>query len=402
MHGASLRKTSQEGLRVAVVWDRSALRRERILSGVCRLAELVPHLTLRVFDAVHPRFDKTVLPQVRAWKPHGFLIHFGDLSRLQKLRRTMPSAPVVATCAMPEGAVELVVAASKDEVHRLIAEHFRRQGVRTAALFCASDPKVADVLTPSFKQHFADGIVFSHPLPDEALREAPAPRDFPRVVSWLRALPKPVGILTVETGVAPYLVGFCGAVGIPVPEAVQLIGVDDADDCMGCTPHASAVEFPAEQIGEAAMEALMTLMQGGAPRPPPVIRVEGAVVIPRGSTGPVDMGSNRVSKAIAMIRAEATRGLSAERLVRLSKLGSTNTFYKRFRQSTGTTPARALRRARLDEACRLLVETRASITSIAASCGFSSANYFAQIFHRELGVTARQYRVAKGTHATSA
>jgi AraC-like DNA-binding protein len=53
-----------------------------------------------------------------------------------------------------------------------------------------------------------------------------------------------------------------------------------------------------------------------------------------------------------------------------------------------------LRRRRLNEACRLLTETNATMTAIAQRCGFGSANYFAQVFRREVGQTPSDYRQA--------
>ena len=82
-------------------------------------------------------------------------------------------------------------------------------------------------------------------------------------------------------------------------------------------------------------------------------------------------------------------------MVKLSKQGSINTFYREFRQATGSTPARILRRTRVEKACQMLKETDASITAISAACGFSSPNYFAQVFLREMGVSAREYRKGK-------
>ncbi|MFO1524199.1 MAG: helix-turn-helix transcriptional regulator, partial [Kiritimatiellia bacterium] len=74
---------------------------------------------------------------------------------------------------------------------------------------------------------------------------------------------------------------------------------------------------------------------------------------------------------------------------------SRSTFYRRFKEETGSPPARMLRAARLKEAARLLRESRVGIAEIARNCGFSSANYFSQVFRREFDVTPKEYRESK-------
>jgi transcriptional regulator GlxA family with amidase domain len=47
---------------------------------------------------------------------------------------------------------------------------------------------------------------------------------------------------------------------------------------------------------------------------------------------------------------------------------------------------------RISRAKELLSSSKMSIESIAAECGFSSANYFSLIFKKEVGISPRSYR----------
>ena len=52
-----------------------------------------------------------------------------------------------------------------------------------------------------------------------------------------------------------------------------------------------------------------------------------------------------------------------------------------------------LNRCRIDAACRLLRERQnMTVTRVAMSCGFSSSQYFAAVFRRQLGCTPRTFR----------
>ncbi len=68
--------------------------------------------------------------------------------------------------------------------------------------------------------------------------------------------------------------------------------------------------------------------------------------------------------------------------------------YRIFRECLHTTPTNYIISCRLQEACRLLTGSSASITEIAYSCGFGSGSYFSRMFTREMGCTPNEYRTA--------
>lgn len=63
-----------------------------------------------------------------------------------------------------------------------------------------------------------------------------------------------------------------------------------------------------------------------------------------------------------------------------------------FRQELGTTPIEYLHRYRINQAKRLLKESRQTITEIALSVGFSDSGYFSRIFRRETGQSPEPFR----------
>ena len=81
-----------------------------------------------------------------------------------------------------------------------------------------------------------------------------------------------------------------------------------------------------------------------------------------------------------------------ESMAESCRLGVTQFVYY-FRSETNLTPARYLNHARIQKACDLLV-TRpgASITEIGFECGFSSSQYFTNVFRRKMGRSPREYR----------
>jgi AraC family L-rhamnose operon regulatory protein RhaS len=64
------------------------------------------------------------------------------------------------------------------------------------------------------------------------------------------------------------------------------------------------------------------------------------------------------------------------------------------RKLTNLSPLDYLQHLRVEQAKRLLAETRHSITEIALECGFASSAYFASVFRRQTQSTPREYRDA--------
>lgn len=65
---------------------------------------------------------------------------------------------------------------------------------------------------------------------------------------------------------------------------------------------------------------------------------------------------------------------------------------------TGATPAQLIRRARVLEAKRLLVQTDLTVARVAARLGFADAAYFCRFFRREVGATPGDFRRHGGKH----
>ena len=63
-----------------------------------------------------------------------------------------------------------------------------------------------------------------------------------------------------------------------------------------------------------------------------------------------------------------------------------------FRRYTGDTVGEYIRKARIEEACRMIAQTNEPFKALAPACGFSSEYYFSSVFHRSTGCTPGEYR----------
>lgn len=74
---------------------------------------------------------------------------------------------------------------------------------------------------------------------------------------------------------------------------------------------------------------------------------------------------------------------------------SRNYFSKLFRQTTGMSVSTFLKQLRINEACRLLMETDRSISDIASYCGFQDMKHFYVAFRSQTGMPPGEYRKCK-------
>ncbi|MFZ0435864.1 MAG: helix-turn-helix domain-containing protein [Chthoniobacterales bacterium] len=101
--------------------------------------------------------------------------------------------------------------------------------------------------------------------------------------------------------------------------------------------------------------------------------------------------SSVISKAIDAIQTNWQSPPNLESLAGKCNM-SVSTFQRRWNESMGITPARYALGLRLQEACRLLIETGDTISEVAKACGFDDEFYFSRCFRREFGTPPRSYR----------
>ncbi|MGI4811637.1 MAG: GlxA family transcriptional regulator [Janthinobacterium lividum] len=75
---------------------------------------------------------------------------------------------------------------------------------------------------------------------------------------------------------------------------------------------------------------------------------------------------------------------------------SERSFSRHYLDATGTTPARAVERLRVEAARRMLSETRQPVSRVATRCGFGSEETMRRSFLRLLGVAPQSYRTRFG------
>jgi len=93
------------------------------------------------------------------------------------------------------------------------------------------------------------------------------------------------------------------------------------------------------------------------------------------------------------IEANLYNNLTLEELAKLTNL-SLSSFKREFARQYNTSPAKYIRRRKLEQAAKLLKGTELRISDIAFDCGFVDLAHFSKVFQREHGCSPSDYRLS--------
>ena len=101
--------------------------------------------------------------------------------------------------------------------------------------------------------------------------------------------------------------------------------------------------------------------------------------------------SDKVKEMMVYIHEHFSEKLTVSELAKSAFLSERECF-RAFRECLHTTPVEYMKSCRLQQACRLLRENKASITEIGQICGLGSSSYFGKTFRDVMGLTPSEYR----------
>jgi len=230
-----------------------------------------------------------------------------------------------------------------------------------------------------------------YPAPGGDQQSIPWNTHLASLVDWLQQLPRPVAVLCWSAARGRQVTEACHYAGIRVPDEVAVLG-GDYDELMShiSSPPLSTIDQPAEQIGYEAARLLEDMMRGKKPRKRPLLFPPTRIVV-RHSTDTLAIDDEMVRDALRLIRFRANDGVRVSEIVRELAVAR-RALEQRFVRLVGRTPAAEIRRVRIEEAKRLLVDTQRSIADIGRASGFGHQDLFSRVFRRGVGLTPSQYR----------
>jgi LacI family transcriptional regulator len=215
-----------------------------------------------------------------------------------------------------------------------------------------------------------------------------------RLMTWVRDLPKPIGVMACYDIKAQQLLDVCRDLNVAAPEEFAVIGVDNDDLlCNLCDPPLTSIAPDTYRTGYAAAESLDRLMSGQAVSPA-VHLVHPLGIIARQSTNVMAVDDPEIVEALRYIRENACTGITVTQILQHVSL-SRRVLEGRFRKLLGRTPHEEIMRLRIERVKQLLSETDLSLAAIADRAGFRHVEYLSFAFKREVGVPPSDYRTSR-------
>ncbi len=342
------------------------------------------------------------------WEPRGLERRRPLLRAIEAdgiILRDVEQVPEALDCGLPAvvighqqaefpGLVNVVV--DSESVGRMGAEHLLQCGFKHFG-FCGytktalNNSGWSEMRSQAFGEHICQAG-FDAPS-QYLLSMGEWADDLSRIADWLRALPKPVGIMACHDDCGQRVMEACKLAGLTVPDVVGVVGADNDEVVCGLTdPPLSSVAINFERAGYAAAHALDLWIRGSQDFERRVV-APATRVAARRSTDFVAAEDANLAKALRFIRDQARFGVSVDEVAR-SAGTSRRALEKRFRRLLGRSILHEIRRVRTDHIARLLVETQLTVAQIADQLGFADTQHIARYFRSEKKVSPLNYRKA--------
>ena len=364
----------------------------RILRGIARYSREKQWALL---------FDYT---QVHKWsaisnKVDGLICLVGpDRPRAQFLLKM--NLPMVVLGNSDEGLMgdQLRVLQDDAACGQMAAEHFLSLGFENFLTVGKKNRTFFRDRIQSFTEALGDRArVIEHAWIGESLAYTSLRRPIEAV---MKKVPKPMAIFAPSDVTCVHVMQSAMALGLKVPEDAAILGANNDELICDFAPvPLSSVRLNFTHWGFEGAALLDKVMQGQAPeKNVPLIRPVG--VVSRQSTNIRLVPDEQVAKALRYIWDHLDHPLTVDEIaghVGVSRATLGRLFRKHMRRSI----IDEIASNRLEKARELLALGKLPVKEVAAACGFSTPNYFNNVFRKATGATPRKFRLATAKNRTS-
>ena len=307
------------------------------------------------------------------------------------------SFPIVRFCYIPDDNPPWKnrgqVAYDIEAAGRLAAEHFIERGFSNVAFIKSLGGKRQELFTREFNRHTTASGRQCFSLDLSSAESQDQVKVIREITTWLKEIPKPVGIQTFTDQNAVGVLHACIAAGLRVPEDVAVMGRTNHPCYCELAPiPLSSVDPDGATMGREAIRLLKHLVDG-CPETEEIIKIPPKIVL-RKSTDTLAVNDPRVSAALRFMYDYLSSPLTIEDIA--AETGcSKRTIERAFTKHLGRSVNAELRRKRIEQTCILLRTTDMTVAQIANNVGLATPEYLHRLFKEMLGITPREYRQAE-------
>ncbi len=336
-----------------------------------------------------------IMPSLEDWEADGIIAR---IANLEKSRSILPKkVPIVAIPTKNKivGLPHLV--SNETKVSEMVAEHLLERGFTNFGFCGFDDAYWSQIRSQRFCETIAQAGYKTYLFKCDNRRSKPSwNHELRAMADWLLSVPKPVAVMACNDNRARHVIEACKIAGLNVPEEVAIIGANnDETVCELSDPPLSSVALNTEKAGYEVAELLDRLMAGEKMAEQEIV-VEPTHVVSRQSTDVLAIKDEEVAKAISFIRQNVKRPIQVADVVDATAL-SRRTLQKRFHTELRRSILQEIKRVRVKEIARLLMDTHMSVSQIAKEMGHPGPEHISRYFHKATGMSLLAYRKRYGS-----
>lgn len=331
---------------------------------------------------------KSSVPFLKKWGVDGIIARdFKGIVSLLEL-----GVPIISVKNLGNLEHAIQVVTDDRAVGEVAFEHYFNRGFKNLAYCGFSNMPWSRVREESFVACAASADLsvecFDSSATGRMLRRG---HEYSKIASWLKKLPKPVGVFCCNDDRGYDIIESCKLANYDVPNEVAVLGVDnDPQVCNVCNPLLSSVSLGIEKAGFQAAEILHRLIEKKRVDVDE-IAVSPISVVVRRSADVFAIVDDEVARAVSFIYNNAPDNISVDDVVEATTL-SRRAIEIRFSKTINHTIADEIRRVRILNSKTFLRETDFSVSHISEIAGFSSTPYFSAVFSKVTGLSPLGYR----------
>jgi len=375
-------------LRVMLLLNPSREYSRALLSGVARYSRVIGNWS---FIRQPPFWESadtgSLLEFIRTQQPDGIIM--GECKDMEQILSL--GIPVAVSNYYSRSIPETInIVTDHQTVGEMAAEHLLACGFRQFAfsgypgMFWSNDRQ------SGFEKRLAErgyeANIYTPPKKKRAGERA--------LSKWIEKLPKPVGVMAVIDERSQEISEVCHDLDIDVPGEVGIIGVDnDPLICELSSRPLSSIAIASERAGYETAEQLALMMRGSDCSDK--ITMSSTHIVKRLSTEIINIEHPGVKKALQFIRTNTQETVDVDHVVAMAGV-SRRSLERHFRELTGRSIYAEIRRSRVAQIERLLIETNMNIAEIAYESGFPGVEHIARYFRAEKGISPLAFRKSLG------
>jgi len=388
--------------RVALFFEMSAVNDRRVMQGIVRYASLrgpwVFYTKLHPFYMTRGKdiWHKRILPELKSWSPDGIIAHLDKQKAKELIALNVPI--IIESLVESEVSGRITFGDDNLSIGKTGAKYLLNLGFKNYA-FCGF---VGISWSQTRSEAFCKTVstagcnVFTYQSRATHVHQNSfVVEDQQSLCDWLKSLPKPVAVMACNDARAQQIVDACNFSDLEVPDKVAVLGVDDDNlICDLTNPQISSVALGSEKMGYEAAAILDKLMTGKKPEQTALLN-HPTNVVTRLSTELLAIDDPEVAKAVRFIRNHRRFEITVDDVVEATCLGR-RALENRFHKILKRPIFREIRRVRVEQVARMLLETTLPVYKIADDLGYSSSEHIARPFRAEMGMSPQEYRLKHG------